>query len=108
MTDGLDQSVDGLSKVSGGLNSARGYLTELSDSPNRQMTGWFLPGDVIDKEEFQTALDVYMSKDRKIAKFDVVFEGNPYDRATMDKIPLLQDAAARGSKVRPLTRQNLL
>ncbi|MBJ6362637.1 MMPL family transporter [Paenibacillus sp. GCM10012307] len=98
LTDGLDQSVDGLNKVSGGLNSAQDYLSELSGSPNRQMTGWFLPGEVINHKEFQTALDVYLSKDRKIAKFDVVFSGNPYDSTTMDKIPLLQDAAARGLK----------
>lgn len=98
LTDGLDQSVDGLTKVSDGLQSAQSYLNELSDSPNRQMTGWFLPGEALDNEDFKTALDVYLSEDRTLAKFEVVFEGNPYAIETMEKTPLLQEAAARALK----------
>ncbi|WP_128659264.1 MMPL family transporter [Paenibacillus sp. 598K] len=96
LTDGLDQSVDGLQQVTDGLGSAQTYLTELSGAPNRELTGWFIPQQAIDMEEFQQALDVYMSEDRSIAKFDVVFEGNPYAQSTMDRIDELSVAAERG------------
>ncbi|WP_020619944.1 MMPL family transporter [Paenibacillus daejeonensis] len=96
LTDGLDQSVDGLQQVSGGLESAQSYLTELSQAPNQQLSGWFIPEEAIGMEEFQQALDVYLSEDRQIAKFDVVFEGNPYAQDTMDQIEELSAAADRG------------
>ncbi|GGF92667.1 MMPL family transporter [Paenibacillus abyssi] len=98
LTDGLNQSVDGLSDLSGGLQSAQGYLTELSDAPNRQISGWFIPEEAIHSEEFQSALDVYMSDDRQIAKFDVVFEGNPYEVETLEKTDDLKSAVGRALK----------
>jgi len=98
LTDGLNQSVDGLSQVTEGLQSARSYLTELSASPNPELTGWHLPQEAIDSEDFQTALDVYMSTDRTLAKFDVVFEGNPYETETMDRMALVEAAVERGLK----------
>jgi RND superfamily putative drug exporter len=98
LTDGLNQSVDGLSQVSGGLQSAQGYLDELSTSPNKQMTGWFIPEEAVKNDDFQAVLDVYLSKDRKIAKFDVVYEGNPYDIKTLASTDELMAAVARGVK----------
>ncbi|MGG4145288.1 MMPL family transporter [Paenibacillus algorifonticola] len=95
LTDGLDQSVDGITQVSDGLGSAKNYLSELGSSPNKQMTGWFIPQEAIEKPEFQQALDVYMSEDRMSAKFDVIFSGNPYDMATMAKIEDLNAAVGR-------------
>ncbi len=98
LTSGLDQSVDGLSQVKGGLASAGGYLNGLAESPNKQMTGWYIPEEAIANEDFQTALDVYMSEDRQTAKFDVVFSGNPYSQETMAQIDGLEAAVNRGIK----------
>jgi len=96
LTGGLDQSVDGLKQVTDGLGSARGYLTELSSAPNKGMTGWFVPDQAARDAQFAQALDAYMSPDRMTVKFDVVFEGNPYEMETMSKIKELKAAAARG------------
>ncbi|MBD2868270.1 MMPL/RND family transporter [Paenibacillus arenilitoris] len=95
LTNGLDQSVDGLHQVTEGLSSAGGYLNGLAESPNKQMTGWYIPEEAIADEQFQTALNVYMSEDRKTAKFDVVFGGNPYAEETMGEIDGLEAAAQR-------------
>ncbi|RXZ83356.1 MMPL family transporter [Paenibacillaceae bacterium] len=95
LTDGLNESVDGLTQVSEGLVSAQSYLTELSAAPDKQVTGWFMPDEAISSEEFQTALDVYMSENRQIAKFEVIFETNPYGKETMDQVAELQTAAGR-------------
>ncbi|MFF2092444.1 MMPL family transporter [Paenibacillus sp. NPDC058174] len=98
LTGGLDQSVDGLTQVTDGLSSAKGYLSELSSSANKQITGWFIPQEAIDKPEFQQALDVYLSEDRKTAKLDVVFSGNPYEQETMLQIDDLEAAVGRAIK----------
>ncbi|MWC30570.1 MMPL family transporter [Paenibacillus sp. MMS18-CY102] len=96
LTGGLDKSVDGLKQVTDGLGSAQGYLAELSDSPNKQMTGWFVPEQASKDAQFDQALDAYMSPDRKTAKFDVIFAGNPYELSTMDEIDAVKAAVGRG------------
>lgn len=95
LTDGLDQSVDGLTQVTDGLASAGGYLNGLAEAPNKQMSGWYIPEEAIANEEFQSALNVYMSEDRQTAKFDVVFSGNPYAQETMAQIESLEAAVNR-------------
>lgn len=95
LTSGLDQSVDGLSQVTDGLASAGGYLSGLAGAPDKQLTGWYIPEEAIANEEFQSALNVYMSNDRQTAKFDVVFSGNPYSQETMAQIEELESAVNR-------------
>lgn len=95
LTSGLDQSVDGLNQVTDGLASAEGYLQGLADAPNRNMTGWHIPQEAIEDEQFQASLDVYMSEDRGTAKFDVIFSSNPYSQDTMAEIEELKAAVAR-------------
>ncbi|MBP1996575.1 MMPL family transporter [Paenibacillus eucommiae] len=98
LTDGLDKSVDGLSQVSGGLATAQDFLKELSNAPDKQLTGWYIPQEAIANEQFQTALDIYLSTDRKTAKFDIIFSGNPYEIETLEKINDLEAAAVRALK----------
>jgi len=98
LTSGLTASVDGLSQVTEGLSEAQGYLSELSGAPDKQLTGWYIPEEAIQSEEFQTALDVYMSEDRKTAKFDVVLSDNPYLESAMDTTAELEAAAQRALK----------
>ncbi|PYI53386.1 MMPL family transporter [Paenibacillus flagellatus] len=98
LTSGLDQSVGGLAQVSGGLQTAQSFLNELSEAPNKQLTGWHLPSEALKNEAFKQSLDVYMSKDRTIVKFDVVFAGNPYDTETLQKTDDLNAAVTRALK----------
>ncbi|MDQ6420141.1 MMPL family transporter [Paenibacillus sp. LHD-117] len=100
LTSGLDQSVDGLTQVTDGLASAGGYLQNLADAPDKELTGWHIPQEAIDDEQFQSSLDVYMSPDRGAAKFDVIFDSNPYSEDTMAEIASLEaavDRALRGT-----------
>ncbi|CAM4283675.1 MMPL family transporter [Paenibacillus tarimensis] len=98
LTSGLNQSVDGLNQVTDGLKSAQGYLNDLSAAPDKQLTGWYLPEEALNSEDFKTALDVYMSEDRQTVKFEVIFEGNPYEVETLKQIPELEAAVARALK----------
>ncbi|MCA0756169.1 MMPL family transporter [Paenibacillus sp. N4] len=101
LTGGLDESVNGLAQVTDGLASAGDYLSGLSGSPDKQMTGWYIPEEAIANDDFQSALNVYMSEDRRTAKFDVVFSGNPYSQETMAKIGELEAAVERAVQGTP-------
>ncbi|MBH5319808.1 MMPL family transporter [Paenibacillus sp. GSMTC-2017] len=98
LTGGLDQSVEGLTQVTDGLASAGGYLQGLADAPNKGITGWHIPKEAIADEQFQSSLNVYMSEDRKTAKFDVIFSSNPYSQHTMEEIDSLKGAIGRALK----------
>lgn len=98
LTSGLNQSVSGLSQVTGGLKSAQDFLKQLSSAPNKEITGWYVPGEALKSKDFQESLNVYLSKDRTIAKFDVVFKGNPYAVETLGKTSELKDAVTRALK----------
>jgi len=86
LTKGLDQSVDGLDQVREGFSSATAYLQGLTNSPDKQLTGWYIPKEAIESKEFQGALDNYMSEERNITTFDVVFASNPYSHEAMGQI----------------------
>jgi len=103
LTSGLDQSVDGLTQVTDGLSSAGGYLQGLASAPDKTITGWHIPQEAIEDEQFQASLDVYMSPDRKTAKLDVIFESNPYAQDTMAEIEALNAAVKRAFQGTPLS-----
>ncbi|MFD0590463.1 MMPL family transporter [Paenibacillus sp. GCM10027627] len=101
LTSGLDQSVNGLTQVTEGLSSAGGYLQGLADAPDKNMTGWHIPQEAIANEQFQSSLNVYMSKDRNTAKFDVIFASNPYSQDTMAEVGALEEAVKRAFQGTP-------
>lgn len=91
LTNGLDQSVDGLEQVREGFSSATAYLQGLTNSPDKQLTGWYIPKEAIESDEFQEALDNYMSTDRQVTTFDIVFSSNPYSHEAMEQIDSLSN-----------------
>lgn len=98
LTDGLDESARGLREISSGLNSARDYLSELSETANDDLSGWFVPDDVLQSDDFRQVFDVYMSDDRHVTTLDVVFNANPYSTQAMDKVDEIEEAVQRGMK----------
>src|SRR5690606_27146079 len=101
LTEGLRQSADGLVQLRDGLAEAQGYLDELSAAPDAQLSGWFVPEEALENEAFRQALDSYLSSDRTIATLDVVFEGNPYDMETLDRVDDLVAAVKRAARDTP-------
>nr|WP_205603908.1 MMPL family transporter [Bacillus mesophilus] len=96
LTGGLTQSADGLNEVFEGLNSAQDYLSELSKSD--EMVGFYIPDEVLESEDFEQALDVYMSANRKVMTIDVIFEDNPYSNEAIAQIQQLEEAVKRATK----------
>ncbi|PGT88879.1 MMPL family transporter [Bacillus sp. AFS040349] len=95
LTDGLAQSVDGLNKVSDGLGSAQDYLADLSQSSE---SGFYLPEEVLESEDFEQALDTYLSDDRKVMTLDVIFKANPYSNEAINQVDELNEAIERATK----------
>ena len=92
LTDGLTQSADGLNQVSGGLESAQEYLAGVA---KQEKNGFYIPQDVLDGKDFEQALDVYMSKDRKVMTIDVIFTKNPYSNEALNRIPEIKETVDR-------------
>jgi putative drug exporter of the RND superfamily len=95
LTDGLDQSAKGLNQVSEGLGSAQDYLSGLTQSNS---DSFYLPKEVLDSEEFEQALNVYMSEDRKVMTVDVIFKTNPYSNEAIDQVVEVEAAVKRATK----------
>lgn len=98
LTEGLDKSVDGLEQVAEGLGEAGKYLKELAQTSDEEMAGWFVPQNVLKGDDFQRVFDTYMSKDRRIATFDVVFDASPYASQSLDQVDAIHEAVERATK----------
>ncbi|WP_175640608.1 MMPL family transporter [Metabacillus schmidteae] len=96
LTDGLSQSVDGLNQVSDGLGSAQEYLADLSKSDDS--AGFYLPDDVLESEDFEESLNTYMSNDRNVMTFDVIFTSNPYSNEAINQMDEVNAAIERATK----------
>lgn len=96
LTNGLNQSSEGLNEIAGGLGSAQDYLSDLSRSQSKG--GFYLPKETIESKDFVEVLDVYMSPDRKVMTFDIIFETSPYANESMEQIAKIEDAVDRVTK----------
>ncbi|MEK4971294.1 MMPL family transporter [Niallia sp. FSL R7-0648] len=86
LQSGLSASTEGLDEVSSGFEDAQSYLNGLSESNSSEK--FFIPKKVLDSDDFQEALNTYMSEDRKIAKMTIILDVNPYSREAM---PIIKD-----------------
>lgn len=98
LTGGLTDSVKGLNAVSSGLHSAKDYLVQLANADNKEMTGWYIPEDVLKNKDFAQVFDTYMSKDRKVTTLDVIWDINPYSNEALAKTKDIQAAVERATK----------
>ena len=81
LQSGLSKSTKGLEEISSGLTDAQKYLSGLSESKASEK--FYIPQDVLEGEEFQESLNMYMSNDRKIARMGIILEVNPYSKEAM-------------------------
>ncbi|WP_182812933.1 MMPL family transporter [Bacillus sp. ME78] len=86
LQSGLSKSTEGLGKVSNGLHDAQKYLGELNESKSSEK--FYIPKEVLEGEDFQKALNTYMSQDRKITKMTIILDVNPYSKEAM---PIIQE-----------------
>jgi len=92
LTKGLKQSADGLDQISTGLASATDYLSGLTKEGT---DNFYLPEEVLQSKDFQTSLDTYLSKDRKVMKLEVILKANPYSNEAMNQIDEIKETVER-------------
>ncbi|MFD0051826.1 MMPL family transporter [Actinomycetes bacterium NPDC127524] len=93
LTNGLNDSANGLNQVHKGLNSAQGYLSGLASS-DKNVSGLYIPEEVLKSKDFKQALDAYMSPDRKVMTMDVIFKDNPYSNEAISEIDPIKKSIA--------------
>jgi RND superfamily putative drug exporter len=81
LKDGINKSSDGLVAISDGIDKSGDFLTQLTSTKS-----FYIPKEVFDKEDITKMLDMYMSKDRKIAKLTVTLNSEPYADSSIDFI----------------------
>ncbi len=86
LQSGLSKSTEGLEKVSNGLGDAQKYLGELNES--KSSAKFYIPKEVLEGEDFQKALNTYMSQDRNTAKMTIILDVNPYSKEAM---PIIEE-----------------
>lgn len=79
---GLSQSSDGIDEISAGIGKANHYLAQVTGSQAPQT--FFVPEEARTNEDFQAALDMYMSQDRTIAKWTISLDVDPYSETAME------------------------
>ncbi|MFD2208307.1 efflux RND transporter permease subunit [Virgibacillus halophilus] len=98
LSNGLNDSSDGLKKISGGLTDVQEYLKDMDASSDNPVV--VIPDEAIHNKDFLEGAKQYLSSDKKITKFDVVLEANPYAAKAIDMIQKIQeqtDTAKRGT-----------
>ncbi len=96
LQSGLGQGADGLGQISSGLKSAQNYLGDLTNAPDKEMTGFYIPSAALESSDFGQVFDKYLSKDKQVAKIDVVVKYNPYSNEAIGATSAIRDAVNRG------------
>lgn len=84
LKSGLSESTAGLEKIRSGLVDAQSYLSGVSESEAAKK--FYIPQEVLEGEDFQKSVEMYLSHDRKTAQATVILEVNPYSKEAMDII----------------------
>lgn len=98
LQSGLLASTEGLGQVSEGLQDAQSYLGGLSESDET----FYIPQEVLKGEEYQEALDLYMSKDRETVQMTIILDVNPFSAEAMDIVQDIDSqirAAVKGTNL---------
>ncbi|MGE7622223.1 MMPL family transporter [Viridibacillus sp. NPDC096237] len=93
---GLLDSTDGLDEVSTGLANAQNYLGNVSNS--NSTAKFFVPKNVLEGEDFQKSLAMYMSENRKLTRLMVVLDVNPYSKEAMHIVEKINERIESVSK----------
>ena len=82
LQDGLAKSTDGLTEINDGLLEAKDYLNGLGAS-NKV---FYIPQEILDGEDFEESLSMYMSDNRQTTKMMIILDVNPYSKEAMSII----------------------
>jgi putative drug exporter of the RND superfamily len=84
---------NGLKQISDGLGQTNGYLTQLNTNKT-----FFIPKEALTNKDFKRSFDTFMSEDRKITKFMVVLNDDPYSESALKTVEKINQTVSDGLK----------
>lgn len=98
VADGVALLVDQTKKLGVGLDQASTFLLAMKRDANTQsMAGFYIPGQILNGEEFRKAAAIFISPDGHNARFLVQSKLNPFTPPAMDQVNAVLEAA-RGAQ----------
>lgn len=89
----LSDVTGGLKQISDGLGQTNGYLTQLNTNKT-----FFIPKEALTNKDFERSIDTFMSKDRKITKFLIVLNDDPYSETALKTVEQINKTVSDGLK----------
>ena len=94
LSDGLVEGSDGLSQIDEGLTTVQEYLGDFSVDQEPPVV--IIPEEAVDNEDYLEGANEYLSDDKKIVKFDVILDYNPYSQDAIKLVGDIHEAAKSG------------
>ncbi|CAN1542559.1 COG2409 Predicted drug exporters of the RND superfamily [Mycobacteriaceae bacterium] len=87
VADGVALLVDQTKKLGVGLDQASSFLLAMKRDANTQsMAGFYIPGQILNGDEFRKAAAIFISPDGRSARFLVQSKLNPFSPEAMDQV----------------------
>jgi putative drug exporter of the RND superfamily len=87
LADAVEMLVDQTKKMGAGLNDASGFLMAMKYGASAPpMAGFFIPPQVLTRDDFKKAAGIFISPDGHAARYLVQTKLNPFSVAAMDQV----------------------
>jgi putative drug exporter of the RND superfamily len=94
LADAVDLLVGQTKKMGAGLNDASGFLMAMKNGASAPpMAGFFIPPQVLTRDDFKKAAGIFVSPDGHAARYLVQTKLNPFSIAAMDQVNSILDTA---------------
>jgi RND superfamily putative drug exporter len=94
LADAVEMLVGQTKKMGAGLNDASGFLMAMKNGASAPpMAGFFIPPQVLTRDDFKKAAGIFISPDGHGARYLVQTKLNPFSVAAMDQVNLILNTA---------------
>jgi RND superfamily putative drug exporter len=94
LADAVALLVGQTKQMGAGLNDASGFLMAMKNGANAPpMAGFFIPPQVLTRDDFKKAAGIFVSPDGHAARYLVQTKLNPFSTAAMDQVNSIIDTA---------------
>jgi RND superfamily putative drug exporter len=87
LADGVKELVEQTKKMGVGLNEASGFLLAMKyDASKPSMSGFYIPPQVLTRDDFKEAASAFVSPDGHTVRYLVQTDLNPFSTQAMDQV----------------------
>ena len=98
VADGVQLLVDQVKMMGGGLGDAAAFLQAMNnDATSPSMSGFYIPSQILGRDDFKRAAQIFISPDGHAARYLVQTKLNPFSTAAMDQVTAITNTA-RGAQ----------